>query len=44
MAGRTDLAYPVWRCRVCGYLCARDGPPGVCPVCKAEKDRFERFL
>jgi ferredoxin-thioredoxin reductase catalytic subunit len=35
---------PVWRCRVCGYLCARDAPPGVCPICKAKKDRFERFL
>jgi ferredoxin-thioredoxin reductase catalytic subunit len=39
-----SLIYPVWRCRVCGYLCARDGPPEVCPVCKAKKDRFERFL
>lgn len=39
-----DLPYPVWRCRVCGYLCAREGPPEVCPVCKAGKDRFERFL
>lgn len=38
------LAYPVWRCKVCGYLCARDNPPGVCPVCKASKDRFERFM
>ena len=35
--------YPVWRCRVCGYLCARDEPPEVCPICKARKDRFERF-
>jgi ferredoxin-thioredoxin reductase catalytic subunit len=35
---------PVWRCKVCGYLCARDGPPEVCPVCKAKKDRFERFM
>jgi ferredoxin-thioredoxin reductase catalytic subunit/rubredoxin len=35
--------YPVWRCRVCGYLCAREAPPEVCPVCKARKDRFERF-
>lgn len=33
-----------WRYRVCGYLCARDGPPEVCPVCKAKKDRFERFI
>jgi len=36
--------YPVWRCKVCGYLCARNEPPGICPVCKAEKDRFERFM
>ena len=42
--GSLSLRYPVWRCRVCGYLCARDGPPEVCPVCKAKKDRFERFL
>jgi ferredoxin-thioredoxin reductase catalytic subunit len=35
---------PVWRCRVCGYLCARENPPEVCPICKAKKDRFERFL
>jgi ferredoxin-thioredoxin reductase catalytic subunit len=34
---------PVWRCRVCGYLCAREHPPGVCPICKAKRDRFERF-
>jgi ferredoxin-thioredoxin reductase catalytic subunit len=35
---------PVWRCRVCGYLCAREQPPGICPICKATKDRFERFV
>ena len=40
----TNLPYPVWRCKVCGYLCARDGPPEVCPICKAKKERFERFL
>ena len=44
VAAPFTLTYPVWRCRVCGYLCARDEPPGVCPVCKAKKDRFERFL
>jgi len=43
-AASSSLPYPVWRCRVCGYLCARDGPPEVCPVCKAKKDRFERFM
>ncbi|MBN1376135.1 MAG: ferredoxin:glutaredoxin reductase [Dehalococcoidia bacterium] len=39
-----ELSYPVWRCKVCGYLCARDGPPEVCPICKAKKDRFGQFL
>ena len=40
----SGLPYPVWRCRVCGYLCAREEPPESCPVCKAGKDRFERFM
>jgi ferredoxin-thioredoxin reductase catalytic chain len=40
----TSLPYPVWRCKVCGYLCARDEPPEQCPVCKAKKERFERFM
>lgn len=38
------LAYPVWRCSVCGYLCARDTAPDVCPICKADRDRFELFM
>jgi ferredoxin-thioredoxin reductase catalytic subunit len=40
----SSLSYPVWRCKVCGYLCARDGPPETCPICKAKKERFERFM
>jgi ferredoxin-thioredoxin reductase catalytic chain len=40
----TALPFPVWRCKVCGYLCARDQPPGICPICKVPKDRFERFI
>ncbi|MDO8491729.1 MAG: ferredoxin-thioredoxin reductase catalytic domain-containing protein [Dehalococcoidia bacterium] len=40
----SPLAWPVWRCNVCGYLCARDSPPEVCPICKAKKDRFQRFM
>jgi ferredoxin-thioredoxin reductase catalytic chain len=38
------LPLPVYRCKVCGYLCAREEPPEFCPICKAKKDRFERFL
>lgn len=39
-----NLSKPVWRCSVCGYLCARDAPPEVCPICKVSGDRFERFM
>ena len=39
-----SLSKPVWRCRVCGYLCGRDEPPEVCPICKAKKERFEKFI
>ena len=39
-----SLAFPVWRCKVCGYLCARNQPPEICPICKVTKDRFERFM
>ena len=38
------LPLPVWRCRVCGYLCARETPPAVCPICKVDKERFEQFI
>jgi ferredoxin-thioredoxin reductase catalytic chain len=38
------LSLPVWRCKVCGYLCARGDPPDICPICKAKQDRFEKFM
>ncbi len=40
----TGISLPVYRCKVCGYLCAREQPPEVCPICKAKKERFELFL
>jgi ferredoxin-thioredoxin reductase catalytic chain len=42
--GTGGLSQPVWRCQVCGYLCARPTPPLKCPVCRVDRDRFERFL
>lgn len=39
-----SLPLPVWRCKVCGYLAARANPPGICPICGVDKERFERFL
>jgi ferredoxin-thioredoxin reductase catalytic subunit len=39
-----QLSLPVWRCKVCGYLCAREAAPDLCPICQADKERFERFI
>jgi len=44
LIGFTRSGIPVWRCKVCGYLCARPQPPLKCPICKADRDRFERFI
>ena len=38
------LSYPVWRCEVCGYICARSEAPDVCPICGATRERFTRFI
>ena len=40
----SSLSQPVWRCKVCGYLCARPEAPDTCPICKVPKERFERFI
>lgn len=40
----SSLQLPVFRCSVCGYLCAREEPPEVCPICKVKKERFIRFI
>jgi len=42
--GAGSLPFPVWRCKVCGYLCAREEPPDTCPICSATYERFERFM
>ena len=44
LVGFTRSGLPIWRCKVCGYLCARPKPPLKCPICKADQDRFERFV
>jgi len=41
--GEQSQKMEIWRCQVCGYLCARPKPPPICPICRAKKDRFEEF-
>jgi len=44
LAGTRSLPYPILRCRVCGYLCARTSPPETCPICGASSDRFDKYI
>lgn len=40
---KASVEIRVWRCKVCGYLCARPSPPETCPICKVGRERFEEF-
>ncbi len=33
-----------WRCTVCGYIHVGDEPPEKCPVCGADKSKFELII
>ena len=33
----------LWYCRQCGYVCFREDPPYVCPVCKAKREMFSEI-
>jgi ferredoxin-thioredoxin reductase catalytic subunit len=39
-----ERSLPIWLCKVCGYLCARENPPAKCPVCKVGRERFRIFM
>lgn len=33
----------LWHCQQCGYVCFREDPPYVCPICKAKKEMFSKI-
>ena len=30
----------LWYCKQCGYVCFREDPPYICPICKAKREMF----
>jgi ferredoxin-thioredoxin reductase catalytic subunit len=30
----------MWYCKQCGYVCFREDPPYICPICKARREMF----
>jgi ferredoxin-thioredoxin reductase catalytic subunit len=35
-----EVKKKLWYCKQCGYVCFREDPPYVCPVCKAKREMF----
>jgi len=36
----TQVKKKIWYCKQCGYVCFREDPPYVCPICKAKREMF----
>jgi ferredoxin-thioredoxin reductase catalytic chain len=34
----------LWYCKQCGYVCFREEPPYICPVCKAKREMFSEII
>jgi len=44
MAKKTpEIKMKMWYCKQCGYVCFREEPPYICPICKAKKEMFARL-
>ena len=40
----SQIKMKLWYCKQCGYVCFREDPPYVCPVCKAKREMFEPLI
>lgn len=36
----SEIKLRLWYCKQCGYVCFREEPPYVCPICKAKREMF----
>lgn len=39
----SEIKMKLYYCKQCGYVCFREEPPYVCPVCKAKKEMFNEL-
>jgi len=35
-----QIKLKMWYCKQCGYVCFREDPPYICPICKAKREMF----
>ncbi len=36
----SKIEMKMWYCKQCGYVCFREDPPYICPICKAKREMF----
>jgi len=36
----SQVTMKMWYCKQCGYVCFREAPPYICPICKAKREMF----
>ena len=36
----SQIKLKMWYCKQCGYVCFREEPPYICPICKAKREMF----
>ena len=39
----SEVKLKLWYCKQCGYVVFREGPPYICPICKAKKEMFDEI-
>lgn len=42
-AESSGIEIKLWYCKQCGYVCFREDPPYVCPICKAKRKMFSEI-
>ncbi|MDH5779807.1 MAG: ferredoxin:glutaredoxin reductase [Candidatus Bathyarchaeota archaeon] len=39
----SEIEMKMWYCKQCGYVCFREEPPYVCPICRAKREMFREI-
>jgi ferredoxin-thioredoxin reductase catalytic subunit len=40
---RVSIKNRLWYCKQCGYVCYREDPPYICPICKAKRKMLSQI-
>lgn len=39
----SEIKNSLWYCKQCGYVCFREDPPQICPICRAKREMFAKI-